>query len=198
MTGRAHHFWRYLENLDTHALSNRVISADAHNLWWIPTLLHWDWVEDSVLLLGPLSYRTVALLLALSWLAFCLWSLRYRVGNSVFLIAGAASFGFFMLMVRAHENHGYLAATILGGAVAVAPGRPIIRVFALVSLALLMNLVLRDPLIMDPFTSIPDPGQDAPPMLVALQMLNVALNGVALALLGVLLWGRSSPRPASP
>jgi hypothetical protein len=65
---------------------------------------------------------------------------------------------------------------------------------ALASLGLLMNLVMRDPLIMGPFTSVPDPGQDAPSLLVGLQMLNVLINAVTLVFLGRLLWIRSSPQ----
>ncbi|MFN0073981.1 MAG: hypothetical protein ACKVVP_21080 [Chloroflexota bacterium] len=190
LNGRAHHVWRYLENLQTHALSNRVISADAHNLWWIPTLVNGDWVEDSAFVLGPLTYRMLATGLALGWLGFCLWSYRYRQHEQLFLVAAAVSFGFFMLMVRAHENHGYLALPLLAGALAVCPSRPLARVLVLASIALLMNLMLRDPFLAGPYSSIPDAGQEAPFAIVALQVANVMLNAATLIMFARILLER--------
>jgi hypothetical protein len=46
---------------------------------------------------------------------------------------------------------------------------------------------MRDPLVMDPYTSVPDPGQDAPLPLLALQVVNVAVNALTLAVLARLL-----------
>lgn len=193
---RIHHLGRFLANLEAHDISNRVISADAHNLWWIPTLLHGDWIEDSTPLLGPVSYRTLALALALGWLALCAWA-AWRRSADPFLIAAATSFGFFMLMVRAHENHAYLALALLAGSIAVRPRAPVWRVYWLGSVGLLLNLVLRDPLVMGPFTSVPDPGQDAPVAVVALQLLNVAINAIVLgALARLLIFGARPPGEA--
>jgi hypothetical protein len=183
IAGRANHVWRYIDNLSGHDISNRVISADAHNLWWIPTLIHGDWIEDSVTLIGPLSYRAVAITLALAWLVVCLAAVFRRPPGKVGIAAAAASFGFFMLMTRAHENHSYLALTLLLGAVAASRGtRQIWTIVCVLSLGLLANLVLRDPLIMGPNTSVPDLGAPAPAWIIALQIANVAVFGAALVL----------------
>ena len=193
-TGRANHVWRYLDNLSGHDIANRVISADAHNLWWIPTLLNGDWIEDSIPFVGPLSYRMVAGGLALMWFAFCLLGLRRGAPGGFSFAAAAASFGFFMLMTRAHENHGYLALTLLVCALATHPDRRLWAIAGLVSVGLLANLVLRDPLVMGAFTSVPDPGQDPPPLVVALQLANIAVFGTALALVGRVLGSRLRAR----
>jgi hypothetical protein len=181
---RTDHFWRYLDNLSGHDISNRVISADAHNLWWIPSLLKGDWIEDSAPLFGPVSYRLIALALTLLWLGLVLWSLR-RNATDLALACAAASFGFFILMTRAHENHSYLALVLSMMAIAsnVSP-RQAVRIAAVISIGLLANLVLRDPLLMGPFTSVPDPGQPAPLWVVGLQIGNVVVFALALALLG--------------
>ncbi len=197
-TGRANHVWRYLDNLSGHDISNRVISADAHNVWWIPTLLNGDWIEDSIPFVGPLSYRMVAGGLALMWLAFCLLGLRRGAPGGFSFAAAAASFGFFMLMTRAHENHSYLALTLLVCALATHRNRRLWAIAVLVSIGLLANLVLRDPLVMGAFTSVPDPGQDPPLLIVALQVVNIAVFGIALALMGRVLGSRAShPDPTT-
>jgi hypothetical protein len=193
LTGRANHFWRYVENLSGHDISNRVISADAHNLWWIPTLVHGDWIEDSVPFIGPLSYRVVAASLALIWLAYCFIALRRSVPGGVGLVAAAASFGFFMLMTRAHENHSYLAVVLLISALAIYYDGRIWAIFGIVSVGLLANLVLRDPLVMGLYTSVPDPGQEAPPFVMAAQVANIAVFGAALVMIARQLGQKSSP-----
>jgi hypothetical protein len=195
MAGRASHFWRYLDNLSGHDISNRVISADAHNLWWIPSLVKGDWIEDSVLLIGPVSYRWAAIALTLLWLGFVLWSFR-RNAVGLALACAAASFGFFMLMTRAHENHSYLALVLLMAAVAVhANASQAGRIAAVVSIGLLANLVLRDPLVMGPLTSVPDPGQPAPLWVLGLQIGNVVVFALALALLAQALSTSNASEP---
>jgi hypothetical protein len=197
LSGRANHVWRYLDNLSGHDISNRVVSADAHNLWWIPTLLNGDWIDDSIPFVGPLSYRMVAAGLAFMWLAFCLLGLRRGAPGGFSFAAAAASFGFFMLMTRAHENHSYLALALLVCALATHADRRLWAITGIVSVGLLANLVLRDPLVMGSLTSVPDPGQDPPPLVVALQLTNIAVFGIALVLMGRVLASRV-PNPDRP
>ena len=58
-----------LDYLSTRSTANSVISADAHNLWWLPTLARSEWIADADPLIGPISYRLVGLGLAAVWLA---------------------------------------------------------------------------------------------------------------------------------
>jgi len=157
-------------------------------------LIRWDWIDDSEPFIGPLSYRAVGFLLSLAWFGLCLFAAhRLRRRADLYLVAAALTFGFFLLMVRAHENHGYLAVPLLALAAALAPRWwPLC---GLVSLTVLVNLVLRDPLLLGAYVSVPDPGQPAPPLLVAAQLGNVALNFVILGLFARALLRVETPGP---
>src|SRR3712207_9088357 len=60
-TNRLHHAERFLEALDTKSINSIALTAQAHNLWWVPTLLEWRFITDGEPFLGPLSYRVVGL-----------------------------------------------------------------------------------------------------------------------------------------
>ena len=101
-----------------------------------------------------------------------------------------------MLMTRAHENHSYLALVLLMAAVAVhANASQAGRIAAVVSIGLLANLVLRDPLVMGPLTSVPDTGQPAPLWVLGLQIANVGVFALALALLAQALSKSNAAEP---
>lgn len=174
---------RFFEYLSTRSTANSAISADAHNIWWIPTLLNGEWVADSQPLVGPLSYGVAGLLLGAAWLGFMLVAAdRLPRREDLYLVAGAATFGFFMLMVRAHENHSYLALPLLVLAAVHAPAR-----WGLVGLStagLLLNLALHDPLLLGAYAATPRPGQPIPLPLLAAYLVNLGLFLLLLGLLG--------------
>ena len=45
-TSRLHHAERFLEALDSKSVNAQALTAQAHNLWWIPTLLEWRFIND--------------------------------------------------------------------------------------------------------------------------------------------------------
>ena len=83
-----------------------------------------------------------------------------------------------MLMVRAHENHSFLAVPLLAVAVAWDPRRwPL---YLLSTAGLFLNLALHDPLAVENYASPPAPDQPLPAAIFVGQMLNVGLNFVVL------------------
>jgi hypothetical protein len=195
LSSRLHHLPRYFEYVNTRSTANWVISANAHNLWWLPTLARSQWIDDWEPFVGPLSYRMVATALVLAWLGFCLFvALRLQRRTDLYLVAGALGYGFFTLMVRAHENHSFLALAFL----VLAAGWDGRRwpLYALGSAALLLNLGLHDPALVGSWASPPAPEQPQPLWLTALQLLNVGLNFLMLGLLARALL--ALPRRAAP
>src|SRR5215210_1283202 len=61
VTNRLHHAERFFEALDNKSVNAQALTAQAHNLWWIPTLLEWRFISDWESLVGPLSYRLVGM-----------------------------------------------------------------------------------------------------------------------------------------
>ncbi|MDO8690711.1 MAG: hypothetical protein Q7R39_11995 [Dehalococcoidia bacterium] len=119
-----------------------VLSANAHNIWWLyspgPALVPDDgraWL---------VSQRTFSLLLLAVFYVFALWRLRAR-GGAIALpaITAFVGFSFFMLPTRVHENHGYMVLPLL--AVAMAGDSRLRWVFGALSLTFLANLALHDP-----------------------------------------------------
>ena len=184
LTNRLHHAARFFEALETKSVNSVALTAQAHNLWWVPTLLEWRFIEDSEQFLGPVPYRVVALAMV-ALLAFVvvarLPNLRPR--DSLYGLVGALTVGWFVLTVRAHENHLFMAIPFL--TVAWALDRRIGVVLGLVSASLLLNVALHDPLLMDNYAAGPDPGQPLPAWVILLQIVNVlmilAACGLALA-----------------
>ena len=124
-----------------------VASANAHNLWWIVSGNPGGFHLDSETVLGPLTYRQVALPLVLAVAVYTLWLAWRRPTISVFLLAAYQAFGWFMFTTQAHENHPFMVLPLL---VMAAPLASIARVlFAIVSVTLLANMALHDPFIID-------------------------------------------------
>lgn len=188
LTGRLDDLARLAENLRSpRGQSMNVISANAHNLWWLPTLARGRWIDVAEPLLGSLTYEQVALSLTAAWLGFCLLAARrLRQRADLYLVAAAASFGFFMLMVRAHENHGYLVLPFL--AVAAATDRRRWPLYVLGTTGLLLNLALRDALLVGSWADMPASVHPAPVLVPALQVVNVGLNLLLLGLFARQLW----------
>jgi hypothetical protein len=105
---------------------------------------------------------------------------RLRPHDRLFSYIGLLTVGWFVVTVRAHENHLFMALPFL--AVAWALDRRFGLLFGLVSASLLLNLALHDPLLVGNWAAGPDPGQPLPTWVVAGQVLNVMLNLLALAI----------------
>jgi hypothetical protein len=121
-------------------------SVNAHNLWWALG----PWREARAPLLGPLTATRLGLLLfagtygAILVRGRALW--REDSGEDLVPALGAAvAASFFMLATHMHENHLFQVLPLL--VVLLPRGRAFGWLYALVSLAVLANLVLHDPLI---------------------------------------------------
>ena len=125
------------------AVTMPVASANAHNVWWLVTNGKPDFVLDAEPLLGPLTYRQVALVLALLVMGYGLWRIDPR-GRDGHLSAMAAylAFGWFLVTTRAHENHAFFALPLL---VMATPGSRFHWVmFWALSTTLFLNMTFHD------------------------------------------------------
>lgn len=119
-----------------------VLSANAHNIWWLyspgPVLVP----DDGTI--GLLSYRNMGLLLLAVFYGFSLWRLRGRPEQPQILATAAfLGFSFFMLLTRIHENHMFMVFPILAASmVSNARWR---WIYGVLSLTFLANLALHDP-----------------------------------------------------
>ena len=128
-----------------------VVSADAHNLWWLLLAPRGEepiFLYDSYRLLGPLSYRAVAGLLVAAMILLTCW-LYWTRRASLTEAAALSVLGWFTFTTQAHENHLLLALPLL----AIAwPTRPALLIaFATVSVSLLLNMVSHDWLVLQTF-----------------------------------------------
>jgi hypothetical protein len=183
LNDRLHHLPRLLEYMNTNSPANRVISANAHNLWWLPTLVQGRWIEDSEPLLGLLSYRWIGAGLVLLVLSACLARVVRRGPEpDYFLLAAALGAGWFFFTPRAHEYHAFFVLPFLA---VVWPNRArLLLVYCLASLGLLANLALHDPLVVGALAAPPSPEAPLPVLYQLATLVNVA---VFLALV-VALW----------
>ncbi|MCC6175027.1 MAG: DUF2029 domain-containing protein [Chloroflexi bacterium] len=181
LTNRLHHAARFFEALEHKSVNSQALTAQAHNLWWVPTLVEWRFINDWESLLGPLTYRMVGLGMVLALLALVISRLpSLTPRDRLFGLVGMLTLGWFTVTVRAHENHLFMAIPFL--ALAWVLDRRFGLLFGLVSLSLLLNVALHDPLLMANWAAGPDPGQPLPTWVVTAQVVNVLLNLLALAL----------------
>jgi Gpi18-like mannosyltransferase len=148
-----------------------VVSADAHNLWWLVVGLRGQdplTLQDSARALGPLTYRTlgaalVALMVVLT--AWLYWTRRASLSEA----AALGVLGWFTFTTQAHENHLFFALALLSLAW---PGRRLLLLpFAVISVTLLLNMLLHDQLVLESLGSgLYDPH------LERLRLFNAALN----------------------
>jgi hypothetical protein len=127
-----------------------VISGDAHNLWWIVAAAHGTNpldVPDSTNLIGPVSYRATAAALVLLVILFAFWLYRSRRAELA-EAAALVAVGWFAFTTGAHENHLAMAVALLALAWPARPG--LLVAFAVVSVALLLNMVLQDDFFLRP------------------------------------------------
>ena len=161
-----------------------VVSANAHNVWWLVTNGKPDFVLDSEPLLGALTYRYVAIVLTLVVFGYGLWRTDPFAGQGeLSMIAAYMAFGWFLVTTRAHENHAFFALPLL---VMAAPrSRTSLVIYGLISLTLFLNVVLHDFGLETYRLSLLTP--DA---LVRIQLANAALNVTVFLAWSVYLWHR--------
>jgi Gpi18-like mannosyltransferase len=128
-----------------------VVSADAHNLWWLVFQSHAQdplFVYDGTRLFGPLSYRVVAATLVSATMlltAWLYWTRRARLAEA----AALGVLGWFTFTTQAHENHLFFALPLLS--LAWPARRSLLVPFGIVSLTLLLNMLLHDQLVLESF-----------------------------------------------
>jgi hypothetical protein len=166
-----------------------VVSADAHNLWWLMLAPHSEdalTLLDSQRVLGPLTYRAVAGLLVLAALGVS-YSLYWTRRAGLAEAAALGALGWFVFTTQAHENHLFFALPLL--ALAWPDRRALLVVFGVLSLTLLLNMVLHDQLVLE---SLGLEVEDRSVRL--LRVFNAGLNVVTW--LGWTAWAALRPLPA--
>ena len=140
-----------------------VVSANAHNLWWLVAaaqLADPMTIPSGTVLAGPLTLQALGALLVGAQALFACWLFWSR--RAGLAEAGALTvLGWFVCTTQAHENHLILALALL----AVAwPGRPaLLALYATLSLTAVLNMALHDPLLLEAFRLS---AQDTPAKLV--------------------------------
>jgi hypothetical protein len=126
-----------------------VVSADAHNVWWLVLQPRGEdplFVQDSARALGPLTYRTIAaglvgaVLLLTYWLY---WTRRASLAEA----AALGVLGWFTFTTQAHENHLFFALPLLS--LAWPTRRWLLVPFGAITLTLLANMWLHDQLLLE-------------------------------------------------
>jgi len=126
-----------------------VVSADAHNLWWLVTQAQGQdplFIQDSVRALGPLTYRTIAGALVAAVFALTYW-LYWTRRASLAEAAALGVLGWFTFTTQAHENHLFFALPLLS--LAWPTRRSLLLPFGVISLTLFLNMLLHDELLLE-------------------------------------------------
>ncbi len=150
-----------------------VVSADAHNFWWVVLQLRGQdpiFLQDSARLLGPLSYRlAAAALVGASVVLVCwlYWTRRASLAES----AALGVLGWFTFTTQAHENHLFLALPLLS--LAWPARRTLLVPFVVMSITLLLNMVLHDQLVLESLGAGIEDGR-----VQQLRLMNAILNVV--------------------
>jgi Gpi18-like mannosyltransferase len=152
-----------------------VVSADAHNLWWIVGALRgFDplFTPDQGRFIGPLSFRSVALVLVAAQFVLGYWLYwTRRIGLAEAAALGAL--GWFVCTTQAHENHLFFALPLL--ALAWPTRRSLLGVFGVLSVTVLSNMALHDQLFLEAL------GWDLnDPLVVGLRLVNATTNVLCL------------------
>lgn len=121
-----------------------VLSANAHNLWWLVTVGD-GWRSDTAALAPGLTPRGAGLILFAGCAAWALYRLWRRGGDAATICGTSAflQFAVVMLMTEVHENWAFALFAPLVATAALCPRyRPL---YAALSLTFLANLALHDP-----------------------------------------------------
>jgi hypothetical protein len=172
-----------------------VVTANAHNVWWLITRANPTFVFDTEPLLGPLTYRQGATLLTLLVMAYGLWRTNPRGRDGeLSMMAAYLAFAWFMVTTRAHENHYIFALPLL--VMATPRSRFAWAVFGLLSLTLFLNMALHDFGLQDLRASLLPPE-----VWTRIQLANAAVNVLILLAWTVKVWPggapSETPRPAA-
>jgi hypothetical protein len=169
-----------------------VVSANAHNVWWIVTRARPDFVYDADVLFGPVTYRQAALGLSLLVMGYGIWRTDPRARNGeLSAMAAFLAFGWFMVTTRAHENHAYFALPLL---VMATPASRFYRaMFCLLSLTLFLNMAYHD-FGLEAWRLARFSAEDWR----TLQLFNAGLNVALLVMWTAFLWPRRAPVNPEP
>jgi len=120
-----------------------VVTANAHDVWWLLSDGALRWPLDQEPFLGPLSYRLVAMgLVGACALLALARALREPTFGTIFTAGAYTGFGFFMTMTQVHENHMYVVFPLL--AVAAAIDRRLWPLYGVLALTWCANMLLHD------------------------------------------------------
>ncbi|GAC1324455.1 MAG: hypothetical protein NVSMB2_22570 [Chloroflexota bacterium] len=126
-----------------------VVSADAHNFWWLVLASHGQdplFVQETAHALGALSYRTLAnglVVAAIGLVCWLVWTRRVSLAEG----AALSVLGWFTFTTQAHENHLFFALPLLSLAWPVR--RSLLAPFIAVTIILLLNMFLHDQLVLE-------------------------------------------------
>lgn len=161
-----------------------ILSANAHNLWWLAFQGNIDVADTRALFPdAPVSFRAFSL--ALFGAVYLITLVKaWRAPLAEFFELGAfVGFAFFMLPTEIHENYGYALLPLL--AVAMTRDRRWIAFYLAVSVTMTLNYALHDPNLYARF-GLSDP--DA--QWATLRWLNSAANAALLGAWSVYLFAR--------
>jgi Gpi18-like mannosyltransferase len=120
-----------------------VVTANAHNIWWLITWAKPDFVMDDATLFNPVTYRQAALVLSALVIGYALWRTDPRTRNGeLSAMAAFTAFGWFMVTTRAHENHLFMALPLL--VMATPTSRFNWTMFWMLSLTSFLNMAYHD------------------------------------------------------
>jgi Gpi18-like mannosyltransferase len=169
-----------------------VVSANAHNIWWVVTNGKPDFVPDAEVLRGPFTYRQVAGVLSLVVMAYGLWRTNVRGRNGeLSAMAAYLAFGWFMVTTRAHENHAFFALPLL----VMATPRSAFHwwMYGLLSLTLMLNMGLHDFGLREVWLSL-----ISPEVWLRLQLANAGLNVALFLAWSFNVWPRARAVSGAP
>jgi Gpi18-like mannosyltransferase len=150
-----------------------VVSADAHNFWWlVATTRGVDplFTPDGTRLVGPLTYRLAAAMLVVAQFLMTYWLYwTRRVGLAEAAALGVL--GWFVFTTQVHENHLFFALPLLALALPDRPSLP--WIYGLLSVTLLLNMALHDQLLIEGFGSTLEDQ-----WVVTVRSLNAGLNAL--------------------
>jgi hypothetical protein len=164
-----------------------VVSADAHNLWWLVLQTRGTdpiYLFDAERFVGPVTYRLAAgCLVGAALLGTYGLYLTRRAGLAEAAALGVL--GWFVFTTQAHENHLFFALPLLS--LAWPERRGLLVPFAVISVTLLLNMVLHDQLVLQALgLDVTDPAVER------LRLVNAALN--VMCCLGWFAWAAARVR----
>ncbi|MFN8534441.1 MAG: hypothetical protein U0556_12950 [Dehalococcoidia bacterium] len=123
-----------------------VVTANAHNLWWILMGQDGLFTADTAIFIGPFNYQTVGLVLLLTgYSAALMKTLGDGDRETLFSAAGFMSLVFFLFATQIHENHAFLVFPML--AMCWPASARLFVVYLILTVTMFGNLALHDPIL---------------------------------------------------